>query len=196
MGTNTPELETSRLMLRKFTKDDIDALFAIYSDRDVNTFLPWFPIQTRDEAKQLFEEKYVKGYARSAGYQYAICLKKDNIPIGYVHVSADESHDLGYALRKEFWGQGIMTEACKAVLSQVKEDGLETITATHDVKNPRSGEVMKRLGMKYQYSYEEEWQPKNILVTFRLYQLDFHGENPPYRKYWDRSAVHFIETDV
>ena len=103
---------------------------------------------------------------------------------------------MGYALRKEFWGQGIATEACKAVLSQLKEDGLKSITATHDVKNPRSGEVMKRLGMKYQYSYEEEWQPKNILVTFRMYQLDFHGENPPYRKYWDCSAVHFIERDV
>ena len=50
---NTPELETSRLILRKFTEDDIDALLAIYSDRDVNTFLPWFPIQTRDEAKFL-----------------------------------------------------------------------------------------------------------------------------------------------
>ncbi|WP_263864643.1 MULTISPECIES: hypothetical protein [unclassified Enterococcus] len=31
---------------------------------------------------------------------------------------------------------------------------------------------MKRLGMTYQYSYEEPWQPKNRLVTFKMYQLN------------------------
>ena len=39
-------------------------------------------------------------------YSLAICLK-DNDPIGYIKVDADESHDLGYALRKEFWHKGI-----------------------------------------------------------------------------------------
>ena len=68
------------------------------------------------------------------------------------------------------------------------------ITATHDIKNPRSGEVMKKLGMIYQYSYEEQWQPKNIPVTFRMYQLNFDGENDRvYKKYWEQYPVHFIE---
>lgn len=68
------------------------------------------------------------------------------------------------------------------------------ITATHDIKNPRSGEVMKKLGMIYQYSYEEQWQPKNIPVTFRMYQLNFDGQNDRvYKKYWEQYPVHFIE---
>lgn len=51
--------------------------------------------------------------------------------------------------------------------------------------------------MKYQYSYEEQWQPKNILVTFRMYQLNFDGnQERVYKKYWDTSAVHFIETSI
>ena len=54
------------------------------------------------------------------------------------------------------------------VIGQLKEDGIPYITATHDVNNTRSGEVMRRLGMQYQYSYEEKWQPKDILVTFRI----------------------------
>ena len=37
---NTPSLETERLILRKFTEQDIDALFAIYSDPEVNSYLP------------------------------------------------------------------------------------------------------------------------------------------------------------
>ena len=48
--------------------------------------------------------------------------------------------------------------------------------------------------MSYQYSYEELWQPKNFLVTFRLYQLNLDGETERvYRKYWEQSEVHFVE---
>lgn len=48
----------------------------------------------------------------------------------------------------------------------------------------RSGGVMRNMGMKYPYSYEEQWQPKNILVTFRTYQLNLDGnESRVYKKY-------------
>lgn len=195
--TNTPILETERLILRKFTENDMEALFAIYRDEDVNTYLPWFPLKSLAEAKTFFEEKYAEAYKQPVGYKYAICLKSDNVPIGYVNVSIEDNHDLGYGLRKEFWHKGIVTEASKAVVEQVKKDGFLYITATHDVKNSRSGGVMKQLGMSYKYSYEEQWQPKDILVIFRMYQLNFDGQNNQvYKKYWNNSTVHFVETGV
>ena len=84
-----------------------------------------------------------------------------------------------------------------AVIEQWKKDGIPYITATHDINNPRSGRVMKRLGMKYQYSYEEQWQPKNQTVVFRMYQLNLDGDDSRiYRKYWEISDVHYIEKDV
>lgn len=89
----------------------------------------------------------------------------------------DDNHDLGYGLRKEFWHKGIVTEASRAVVEQVKKDRFVYITATHDIKNPRSGNVMKSLGMSYKYSYEEQWQPKKFLVTFRMYQLNFDSND-------------------
>ena len=53
---------------------------------------------------------------------------------------------------------------------------------------------MRRLGMRYRYSNKEQWQPKNFPVTFRMYQLNFDGRDQNvYRKYWDLSAVRFIE---
>lgn len=42
---NTPLLTTRRLVLRKFTENDIEALYNILSDKTVNTFLPWFPLK-------------------------------------------------------------------------------------------------------------------------------------------------------
>ena len=121
----------------------------------------------------------------------------DDHPIGYIKVDMEEHHDFGYGLRREFWHQGLVTEAGKAVIAQVKKDGLPYITATHDRNNPRSGGVMRNVGMKYQYSYEEQWQPKNFLVTFRMYQLNLDGNTDRvYKKYWDQSAAHFIEPNV
>ena len=194
---NTPILETKRLILRKFKEQDMEALFLILQDKEVNRFLPWYPLKSLEETQRFYEEKYASKYAQPQAYAYAICLKKDNYPIGYMKVDMEEHHDFGYGLRKEFWHKGIVTEAGKAVIEQVKKDGLLYITATHDRNNPRSGGVMRNVGMRYQYSYEEQWQPKNIPVIFRMYQLNFDGdENRIYQQYWDSSIVHFIEKDI
>ena len=186
--TNTPTLETERLLLRRFSENDLYALFKIHSDKDVNTYLPWFPLQSIEEASLFLRERYLDTYRQPYGYKYAICLKNDNIPIGYVNIGINEPHDLGYGLLKAFWRNGIVTEAANAVIHQVKKDGMPYITATHDIKNPRSGNVMKRLGMLYQYSYKEQWQPKNILTTFCMYQLNLDGQDKRvYKGYLDQS---------
>ena len=185
-------LKTKRLILRHFTEKDINALFAILSDKDVNTFLPMYPLKNIEEAKKYFQ--YIKDYIQQKGHHYAICLKEDNIPIGCIHVSADDSHDLGYSIRKEFWHKGICTESCLAIIDMLKQTDIPYITATHVVNNPRCGKVMKAIGITDRYSYEELWQPKNFLVTFRMYQLNFDGQKDRvYKKYWDKYPNHFIE---
>lgn len=191
---NTPVIETSRLRLRRFTKKDTDALFSILSDLEVNTFLPMFPLKTSEEAEHFLQEHYLDAYSRPSGFHYAICLKTDDIPIGYMNIGDDDSHDLGYGLKKEFWRKGITTEAALALVEMLKSTDLPYITATHDCKNPGSGRVMEHIGMTYQYSYEEQWQPKNILVTFRMYQLNLDGNRERvFRKYWNAYPVHYIE---
>lgn len=105
-----------------------------------------------------------------------------------------DSHDLGYGLCKGYWNQGIITEAALAVIDRVKQDGLPYITATHDRNNLGSGRVMQKIGMHYCYSYEELWQPKNIPVIFRMYQLNFTAPHDfVYQKYWDLYPNHFVE---
>lgn len=187
-------IETERLILRQFVEEDAEALFLILSDKEVNAFLPMFPLTDIEEAKVYLQKKYLDSYVRKEGFQYAVCLKEDSVPIGYVHVNSDDSHDLGYGLRKEFWHKGFISEACRAVVDMLKQTDIRYITATHDVNNPRSGKVMQSIGMKYQYSYEEQWQPKDFLVTFRMYQLNFDANDERvYRKYWEQYPVHFVE---
>ena len=191
---NTPPLTTPRLLLRRFTPDDTPAMWELLQDEEVNTFLPWFPVKTLEEARQHLQERYLSQYSRARSYHYAVCLRETGQLIGYANVSDTEARDLGYGFRKEFWHQGFATEVARAILEQLRRDGVPYITATHDVNNPHSGGVMRKLGMQYQYSYEEQWQPKNILVTFRMYQLNLDGKDRVYRAYWEQYP-HFVEEE-
>lgn len=183
-------LETPRLILRPFAPEDIPSILEIHRDEEVNRFLPWFPIRTLAEAEAFYRSRY----AQPKGCQYAICLREDGIPIGYVGVDGAEPFDLGYGLRKEFWRRGIVSEAAQAVVDQARRDGVPYLTATHDANNPRSGAVMRRCGMRYCYSYVERWMPKDIMVTFRMYQINLDGRTDRvYRGYWERYEEHFVE---
>lgn len=82
----------------------------------------------------------------------------------------------GAAFAKSSGINGFCTESCRVVVDLLRRMGLPYITATHDVNNPRSGRVMQAIGMRYCYSYEELWQPKNFPVIFRMYQLNLDGQ--------------------
>lgn len=198
LQNNTPTIFTDRLILRKFTEQDTQALYLILKDKNVNKFLPWYPLKSIEETKEFYQERYAEKYMQPQAYSYAICLKNNNYPIGYIQIDMEEeAHDFGYGLRKDFWYKGIVTEASEAVVNQVKKDGIPYITATHDINNPRSGKIMQKIGMKYCYSYEELWLPKNLLVIFRMYQMNFDAENDRvYTKYWDQHENHFIERGI
>lgn len=194
-------IQTDRLILRKFKERDMEALYQLLRDEKVNTFLPWFPVKNIEETREFFAKRFA-----GRKYYFAICLKEDmqeggtiqkrDIPIGYIKAETDDSHDFGYALRKEFWHRGIATEAGRALIEHLRKDHISYITATHDRENPRSGGVMRQLGMKYCYSYEEQWQPKNFPVVFRMYQLNLDGqEDRVYKKYQEIYKNHFVEKE-
>lgn len=174
---NTPPIETPRLLLRRAHHKDIPGLFEIYKDPEVMKFVPVFPAADLHDMERIYEEKWAPCYEVDVGYQYVICEKSTGDIIGYIHIDTEgEALDLGYGLRRDWWRQGVATEAVRALLRRAKADGLPFVTATHDRENPHSGYVMAAVGLRYQYSYHEQWMPKNIPVVFRLYQLNLDGD--------------------
>ncbi len=190
--SNSPYIETPDLILRRFAPRDIPALHEILKDAGVNRFLPWYPTKNLMEAGEFLRKRYELRYGEKSGYFYAVCLKSDNIPIGYINAETEGAHDLGYGLRQDMWGKGIMRKAGKALIERLRQDGMDFVTATHDIGNVRSGRVMKALGMSYRYSYNELWQPKNIPVTFRMYQLDLKKGTDTYDGYMKKYG-RFVE---
>ena len=184
-------LRTKRLLLREFTAEDEPALFYLLRDERANTFLPWYPARNVADAETFLRSRFLP---ENNAFRAAICLQNDDSLIGYACVSPEEAHDFGYGLRSDQWGKGYATEACTAVVRELSSSRrYPFITATHDVLNPQSGRVMQKIGMTYRYSYKELWQPKNIPVVFRMYQLDFADGAETYLGYRDTFPQHWIE---
>lgn len=186
------ELTTDRLHIRPFTEVDAADFYAMQKDPAVNRFLPWFAPTNETEALALLHRQYLDV---EDGVHVAVCDLVTDRPIGYLNVDTGDN-DLGYGLVQSHWGQGLITEATTALVTELPAD-YAFLTATHDVQNPKSGAVMRRLGMQYQYTYLEQWQPKNIPVHFRLYLLNRDGNTArTFPKYWNTSAEHFVEADL
>lgn len=155
INENTPRLETERLILRKFDENDLDDMLLLYGDETVNTYLPWFPMKTRMEVLNYLHNTIFPWLSKAYGVHLRSRFETGNRVIGYVHVNdLGGSNDIGNALRKEFWHKGITCEACAAVVERLKQAAVPFITATHDINNPNSGKVMRKLGMSYRYSYK------------------------------------------
>ncbi len=189
------EITTERLILRNFNENDMEDLYLLLKDNDTNKYLPWYPLKSIDETIEFYNNRILQKYIDNIGYFYAICLK-DNKPIGYIAISNRNGNNFGYALRKEFWNKGIATEASLKMIEILKDNNFKFITAVHDVNNIPSGEVMKKIGMVYKYSYKEKWQLKNKIITFRMYQLNFDNSDFIYKGFLDKYPEHFIEDSL
>ena len=140
-------IETPRLWLRPVTMADANDLFEYASDEETTEFV--FP-----RHQSLVDTKIaIAMYFLAAPLgKCAIEEKMSGNMIGTIDLRVDplkEVAELGYTLNKAFWGQGIVPEAARMLLSLGFEKlALVRIYALHDQRNHRSGRVMEKIGMK------------------------------------------------
>lgn len=149
----TIQLETERLILRKFNNDDAAFIFNNWAhDERVTISLTWPPherIETTEEVLKSWLEKYNQEHI----YRWGIQLKDNPELIGMIDVVRnhleDEVCEVGYVLMYDKWNQGYMTEALKKVIEFLLYDvGYYMVELRHASDNPASGEVMKKCGLK------------------------------------------------
>ena len=152
-GTQT--LETPRLILRQAQKEDATPMFHNWcSDPDVTKFLTWPTYRKKEDAYPVLEN-WISEYQKENFYLWMIELKEIQEPIGTISVVRQREEimqsEIGYCIGKQWWHQGIMTEALQAVINYLFwEVGMNRIEAKHDTNNPRSGSVMKKCGMRFE----------------------------------------------
>lgn len=152
----TERLETERLILRRFTSEDAAAMYKNWaSDDRVTKYLTWPAHSSVDVSRSLLES-WVSSYADEKYYQWAIILKENgDEPIGSIGVVKMNENvsmvQIGYCIGKTWWKRGITSEALRAVMDFFFDKvGVNRIESLHDPRNPNSGKVMMKCGMKYE----------------------------------------------
>lgn len=145
------DIETERLFLRKFTPDDAEAMFNNWAgDGEVTRYMLWQTHASIDVSREIIAkwcEEYNHGYIN-----WAIVLKESGAPIGSIGVHNIRENiracELGYCIGRSFWGNGYVPEAAMHVLKYLFDSGFNRVEAYHDIRNPKSGRVMSKIGMR------------------------------------------------
>lgn len=146
-----PELNTERLELCEITREHVEWYLRHFSIPEIVVGQGFPPPKDLAAAKEELE-LYITGmFEKSLGYRWGIRLKGERDFIGSIgFYNWDKEHDkakMGYDLRPEFWGKGIMREALGRTVRFGFEDmGLNRIEISVLATNPRSMALASKLG--------------------------------------------------
>ena len=150
-----PTLQTPRLSLRPLRADDAPTLLRELNDVEVARETLNIPHPYSMARAEEFLADIPKRFEAGKGVVWAIVDAANAAAgalIGAVGLNLTRAHrraELGYWIAKSRWGQGIATEASRAVIAYGFDAlGLHRIDAHHFVENPASGAVMRKLGMQ------------------------------------------------
>ena len=140
-------LETERLLLRRPTMADAPAIFAYASDPEVTRHMLWPTHRGLADAKE-FVGLSAESWSTGQEYCWVVTVKPDPTAVGCIGTRVrGHSADLGYVVDRGHWGQGIATEAARAVFAWVASlPGIMRIWATCDAKNARSIKLLEKCG--------------------------------------------------
>lgn len=146
-------LETNRLWLKNIDHEDTEFILEHFSDSDINRYLyDAEPMKELSEAKELIEF-YTIPEPRSQ-HRWILVRKSDGVKMGTCgfHCWNQQQHsiEIGYDLRKEYWGNGYMTEALDKIISFAEAVlGVKSMDAHVAIKNEKSIALVKKLGFEF-----------------------------------------------
>jgi len=145
-------LETNRLLLRHLVADDLDNLFTLYSDPEIRRYFPEGTLTYEETKEEL--EWFLNGHPKHPELGlWATIHKESNQFIGRCGllpwtIEGRYEVEVAYMIAKEYWGQGLGTEAAKAILQYGFEQlGLSRLICMIDPSNNASRRVAEKIGM-------------------------------------------------
>lgn len=165
-----PVLETERLVLRQLVNEDVDTLYQLRTDENVNKYLDR-PVPENIEEVRTFINKITKAIEENKSIYWVIAMKSKPEPIGTIclwNFSADgKEAETGYELSPSFQGQGIMKEAFSRVMDYgFNILGLKAIEAYTHRGNLASTKLLEKHRFRLEENRKDDDNPDNII--FRL----------------------------
>jgi [ribosomal protein S5]-alanine N-acetyltransferase len=145
-------LETQRLILRPLRMDDLDDLYRLYRDPEVRRYFP-DGTRTYDETREELQW-IIDVYYGQYGYGLWATIHKPTGAFigrcGLIPWTFDErlEVEVAYLLDKAYWGQGLATEAARAIVSYAFDQlNLSHLICLIDPQNDASRRVAQKIGM-------------------------------------------------
>lgn len=137
------QIETERLILRRFCKSDLQDLYEYLSDEEVVRFEPYKPMDLQEVENTL-------NWRISTEEMLAVELKASGKLIGNVYLGQRdfEARELGFVFNRQYWGHGYARESCEALIQQAFATGVHRIYAECDPENVHSWRLLEKLGFR------------------------------------------------
>jgi RimJ/RimL family protein N-acetyltransferase len=180
-----PTLTTERLTLRPFSADDafdVERLAGMREIADTTLNIPHpYPHGGAAEWIKAHEPAWNDGSSAT----FAIAAKDTAALVGAISLMIKREHrraELGYWIALKCWNLGYATEASRRLIEFGFEVlGLHRIEARHFLRNPASGEVMKKLGMQPE-GVERDWAIKwdrfETLAVYSILEPEWRAARP------------------
>ncbi len=169
-------LETPRLILRRQVLDDLDDLWALYCDPEITKYIPDAP-RTREEAREELEW-HMNGHPRNPQLGlWATVHKESGKFIGRCGllpwtIEEQQEVEVAYTIARDRWGQGLATEAAKAILQYGFEHlNLPRLVSLIEPENIASQRVAEKIGMAFEKRVDD-----SDYAPFFIYSINKPGQ--------------------
>lgn len=178
------ELKTDRLLLREFTPNDLEAIYAYESDPVVVKYVCYGPSSKNQCEQELAFHIAQQSMQPRVYYHLALILHRQNRLIGWCGLKianpTNREAELGYALHCNYWGQGYATEAAATLLGfGFQHLHLHRIVATCHPDNQGSIGVLEKLGMSFEGCLRQQRWCKDDWRSTNFYSILEHEWHTP-----------------
>ena len=137
-------IETQRLLIRSWNKDDKDFTLKLWGDRENGKYMS-------DPAFENIDEKYLACIDEMEdnpyGYYLTAELKEDGTRVGTCCAFPENgNYDIGYCIAKDHWREGLGTEMIGALIEWIRAEGGESITGEVADENQASVALLRKMG--------------------------------------------------
>ena len=173
--TKFPNIETSRLQLRCLSPDDTASIFAVRSDYEVTKYNSGAAYTEHKQAAELIR-KSVAGFISKSCLYWAILFKESGEVIGQMGFNNwDEdnfSAEVGFDLRRDCWGKGIMKEALSSILYfGITDMSLNRIGAQVSTYNDQCVHLLTRIGFSYEGTMRDQYYEDGKFHDLKLFAI-------------------------
>lgn len=178
-----PTIQLDRLTLRPFSLEDASAVQDLAGDPYIAATTLYIPHPYEDGMAEDWIKTHAVNYHEGRSLELAIVHTEEKFLIGAICIGLNKMFDngeLAYWIGKPYKNNGYCTEAARGIIRYAFEQlDLNRVYARYLGKNPASGKVMKKLGMKYEGTLRQhvlkrgEYQD---LIYYGLLKNEFFSE--------------------